>query len=272
MNKMNCYVKEAARYSLILVTQDGCKYYYDIEKQTFVAMYEKTKPYKASLPAFDMVTSIFDSREQFVQTYQIESPIRTLYLAYKHEGEIRRLSPAFDCKEFGEFAGNYRSINCRDRNRKHIVDFRYAANSQLFDEVYNELCDLNSDFCKIILNNEKKLINISMPTRNTLIGLRAHEKAIVRKNYDLYGKENDTSTDKLNYQYESDRRTFKNDLKSCLSDYREFRILYLNYRRYKASKEKAKQIEEKKNETSGPKLGKEPIRPPQQLSFFPLNN
>lgn len=271
---MNKEIREAARYSLILETIDGNKYYFDLEKGTFVRMYEKSKPYKTSLPALDIFTSCFDSQEQLHQMFMIDSPIKKMYISYVSLREQRKLAPVFDNAAWAELARSYREINVKSKSGAHIIDFQLRSNKKLFDEFYKEVIDPDSDFYSFLVygkgNNGKKPVNMSYVTRNTLIGLRGHEGAIVSKNKDMFGTENDRSVDGLPYHYIEDKQGFYDDLKRCLSDYREFRALYLTLCWYKDRQRKKNEAEERKKlEGEQPKvLGKTPIIPPQQLSFF----
>lgn len=279
----------APRYSLILVTKNGTKYYYDLNLSTFVMMYEKDKPYKTSLHALDILTANYDSKEQLAQMYNIDGPIQVMYISYNFKGE-RMLRPVFNNPEWAELARSYGETKARmlsvakskgrSRPKRPEIDYRLYENKKLFDEVYYELANLDSDFAERILKNEKRLIMLAPETRNTIIGLRAHERAIRERDQYMYGVENISIGG--NDIYASDRYGFYNDLRKCLTNYNEFRTIYLNYCAYKAQKEILEkkdgeqlkmEFEEKKPVAPKPVQKKKvnnPVIPPKQISIFDL--
>lgn len=264
--------KGAPRYSLMLLTNSGNKYYYDLNLGTFVMMNNNSKPYKTTLHALDVLTTEFDSKEQLIQTYSIEEPIKLAYISYNFKGE-RMLSPVFNNKEWNLFAKNYGitkntrlSSNLNHKSKKVEIDYRIFENKKMFDEVYFELRNLESEFADIILKNEKRLIALSPDTINTIIGLRAHERAIKEKQKNTFGGNNVMGIDDI---YSDDRYGFYHDLRKCLSSYNEFRTIYLNYCKFNAKKQEKINKKETKEEPVK-KVLKPPVIPPQQISMFDL--
>ena len=248
MSKTNTATERAHRYSLILETVNDEHYYFDTNLGTFVKMYDKDKPKKSALKALDFLTSNFSSKESIAKTYGIEEEIKKAYITYEFKGE-KRLKVVFDNKVWSEIA--YKT-NGRE------IDYRHQENLQAFNDVYYEICDLDSDFANTLLKNEKHLINLSNKTRETIRGLVAHEKAIKMKH--TYGFDTDYNRGAYDV-YSEDRYGFYEDLKKRLSPYREFRTVYLNYCRYK-------RLDEQKRNTQEPKPKKKVIIPPYQTSLF----
>lgn len=257
----------ASRYSLILETIDGSKYYYDINMMTFVKMYGNEKIYKGPLEGFDILTCNFDSREQLAQMYGINDQIKKIYLSYQQKGE-QLLAPVFNSKEWAYLAKTYADAKAVRREKvvrgkkpkKVEVDFRLYNNSQIFNEIYNELTNLESGFAKHIVSNEERLIRISPDTRNTITNIRAHEGAMHDKMKYTGG---------LTYIYYDHQAAYKNDLKKCLSNYRELRTLYFNCLQYRARKEQIEQAKKVQNEEQvNVKALKKPVQPPEQLTFL----
>ena len=262
--------KGAPRYCLMLLTTSGNKYYYDINLSTFVLMNNTSKPYKTTLHKLDAFTSSFNSKEQLIQMYNINEPVKLVYISYNFKGE-KLLSPVFNNEEWKEFAviyGNTKqtcltSKSNINKSKKVKIDYRIFSNIEMFNQVYYELANLESGFADIILKNEKRLISLSPDTINTIIGLRAHERAIKEKKKNTFGTINGiTNIDDI---YCEDRFGFYCDLRKSLSSYNEFRTIYLNYCKYKTKEQKN---EVKHEEVKVQKKLKEPVRPPQQLSMF----
>lgn len=253
--------ERVGRYSLILETQDGNKYYYDVDLGTFVMMYEKSKPKKTQLEKLDFLTANYASREQFANCYRIDSPIKSLYITYQFKGE-RRLAPVFNNEKWAELAKSYTGKE---------VDFRDNNNFQVFNTIYFEIADLNSDFADKIIKNANRLITISPQTKDVIVCLRAHERAIEERRKYSFGVKDYYTEISISDIYSEDRSGFYRDLQKRLSDYRELRTIYLNYCRIEERKQK--ELQEKQGVTaelgsSSMKLSKKPIVPPQQLSMF----
>ena len=274
--------EKAPRYHLILETVSGVKYYYDANMGTFVRMGLKDTPYKAPLHVFDMITATFESREQMAQTFSIKEDIKIMYVAYRFKGEWR-LAPVFNNEKWAKLAHSYGEINTvskYSKRPKHVIDFRLYSNLELFNDVYKELMDPESEFADIIIKNKTRRIHLSQFTINAITNARAHEQAIKDKMKTLSienGRE--VGLGELPVIYLQDRTGYYQELRNCVTNYREFRVLYLNYCKYKSEQAMKLKPDEKKkpidNVTSlklqkNPPVGKKPIEKPEQLSFFNL--
>ena len=284
MQTMVSMSEKAPRYYLMLETVEDVKYTYDINMGTFVRMGPKDMPFKAPLHCFDMITATFESREQMAQMYGINTPIKTMYVGYRLKGEWR-LAPVFDNESWAKLAKSYGEINTVTKyckRPKHVIDFRFYNNLDLFNDVYKELMDPNSEFADIIIKNKTRRIHLSQYTINALTNARAHEQAIRDKKKELaLERGHEVELDELPVIYLQDRTGYYQELRNCVTSYREFRTLYLNYCKYK--KDQAKKLDPEAKETK-PLVGnvttlkyqktlptgKKPIEKPEQLSFFNL--
>ncbi len=245
----NC--ERVGRYSLILETEDNQVYYFDADCGNFIKKVPNAKISKSSLPAIDFLTSSFANRDALREAYGIEEPISKVYITYQFKGE-KKLAPIFNNNVWNHIALTY--------NGKEI-DFKDQINCNAFNEVYNELSNLDSSFANMLINNTCRLINLSPRTINTITCLRAHENAIRMKQ--TYGfTTNDADTyEKVSSVYSEDRYGFYQDLKRVLSKYREFRTVYMNYRKYIGRKQDTSE-----KTIVSPK--KKAIVPPHQISMF----
>ena len=205
----------APRYSLIVEANNNDKYYFDTSIGTFVKMEENDKPRKSSLQALDYLTSSFTSLEEISQNYEIDD-IKKAYITYQFKGE-KRLRPIFNNKTWAHIASTYNG---------HGINFKDEIAKKAYDFLYGEIVDLDSDFSTKLLRNEKKLINLSPATKNSIECLRAHENAIRMKKKYGFGETKDSI-------YDEDRYGFYIDLQKKCQSYREFRTLYMNCCRYK---------------------------------------
>jgi hypothetical protein len=243
--------EKVGRYSLILETENGNKYYFDTNVGNFIKLVPGGKISKSSLPALDFLTSSFSNRESLRQSYGIEENITKVYITYQFKGE-KKLAPIFNNEVWQHIAMTYKGKE---------IDFRDQVNSDAFNEVYNELSDLNSSFATELINNKTRLINLSPRITDTIVGLRAHENAIKMKQ--TYGfPVNDYNTyNQVSRVYSEDRYGFYQDLRRNLSNYRDFRTVYMNYCKFKRKEQMVKE-----KETEMPK--KKAIIPPHQISMF----
>ncbi len=239
------------RYSLILETNDNNRYYFDTELGTFVMMYNDDSK-NSTLQKFDFLTSSFANKEELASCYGINSEIKKIYIRYQFKGE-RLLAPVFNNSNWAHVALTANGTE---------VNFKDEKNLGLFNEVYDEIINLNSNFTDMILKNEKRLINLSPRTVNTIVGLRAHERAYQMKKDFGFSVNSYETFNKVDSIYRDDKYGFYQDLKKNLSKYREFRTIYLNYCRFTNRQEKT-------NENDKPK--KKVLIPPEQLSFFDEN-
>lgn len=237
----------APRYSLIVETLDKKKYYFDTNLGVLVLMHNNEAK-KSSLQAIDYLTSNFSDKNDFANSYGIDTPIARVYITYQFKGE-KFLAPVFNNLTWSHVAST-----CNGSE----IDFNDEKNRLIFNEVYSEISNLDSDFSNFLIKNKNGLVNLSLKTVNTIIGLRAHENAIKMKK--TYGFTKDFSTfQKIDSLYNEDKYGYYTDLKKYLSKYREFRTVYLNYCKYVDKKEKDLVIEKPK---------KKVLVPPQQISFF----
>ena len=244
-------VDGAPRYSLIVETLDGKKYYFDTKIGVLVQMYNNDAK-KSSLQAIDYLTSNFENKDDFASSYGISVPLTRVYITYQFKGE-KLLAPVFNNPTWSHIAST-----CKGNE----IDFKDEDNHLTFNEVYSEISDLDSDFADVLINNKKRLINLSPRTINTIVGLRAHENAIrMKKTYGFVTKDFST-LQKVDSIYNEDKYGYYMDLKKNLSKYREFRTVYLNYCKYVDKKEKDLMIEKPKRKV---------LVPPEQISFFDYN-
>ena len=235
--------ESAPRYSLFIETDDK-KYFYDINLERFILDEDNYKASKSSLMALDFLTSNYKNRKELANHYGIKEDIKKCYITYQFKGE-KLLAPVFNNKKWAHIALSY--------NGKEI-DFRDKENLDIYKDVYTEIVDDKSNFSNILLENRKRLINLSPKTIETIKAIKAHERAIKQKEqlgfYNLKAKD----------IYLADRYGFYEDLKKRLKKYREFRTVYLNYCKYK----KINNEEIKKDVDSKKKV----LIPPHQISFF----
>ena len=242
----------ASRYCLYLETITGNKYYFDVESGLFVQMVDGSKASKASLPSLDFLTANFINKEELASSYGIDDVVSKVYISYNFQGE-KLLAPVFNNSRWAHVATTY--------GKGAKVDMSDKENLNLYNEIYTEIASLDSAFSDFLLKNEKRLIHLSPRTTNTIVALRAHERAIAMKKTYGFGSTNFDTIQKVNDIYYEDRYGFYQDLKKRLSNYRELRTVYLNYCRFT-------------NKTNTPVLSesekpkKKVVVPPQQLSMF----
>ncbi len=240
----------ASRYSLIIETSKD-KYYFDTKIGTFVKMYE-TESKKCSIQALDFLTSNFSDKNELAKSYGIEDEVIRTYITYQFKGE-KLLAPVFNNNAWAYVAATSNGAE---------VNFKDERNLELFNEVYGEIADLDSEFSNELLKNKKRLINLSPKTTGTIISLRAHENAYRMKRnfgFPVNGYETFQKVDSI---YSEDRYGFYQDLKKYLTKYREFRTVYLNYCKFTKKQE---------NIVSEEKPKKKVLVPPEQLSFLDNN-
>ena len=265
--------KGANRYTFFLLSVSGNRYYYDFNLGTFVMMQnnKKDKPYKTTLHAIDVYTSNFDSLDQIIKMYNFDEQIVFGYISYYFKGE-RNYGLLFD-KEWGQLAKTFgetknRVLSNNKKNSSKVkIDYRLFENLEIFEKIYREFANLESDFANIIIKNKNKLSSLSNDVINTIIELRAHERAIKAKYDCMFGIEYDISS--RDYIYVEDRLSIYHELRKELSDYNKLRTIYLNYCKYKAKHPDKIQDETKEKEDKPIGLYKEKtIKPPKQLSMF----
>lgn len=223
-----------ARYCLILKTKDQESYYFDTSLGAFVKFDEKTKPKKAYLAALDFLTSNFANKEDLATFYGIDKEIDKVYITYQFKGE-KKLSPVFNNQVWAHVAATYGG---------KTIDFSDEGNKEAFNEVYNEIANLDSSFANSLIDKRNYLINLSQKTIFAIVGLRAHENAIRMK--ETYGFSSSGGMDDRTGQiYKEDRIGFYNDLRRALSKYREFRTVYMNYCKFIGKKEEKKKEQQK---------------------------
>ncbi len=242
----------ASRYSLILETISGKKYYFNANEGVFVLLYEGNRVAKTSLPALDFLTANFANKEELGLFYGIDEKVNRVYITYNFEGE-KQLAPVFNNSEWAHVASTT-AVN-------KGVDFQDKDNLALYNEVYSEIADLDSEFADMLLRNKNRLINLSPKTRDTIVCLRAHENAIkMKKTYGFQSSDYQTNM-RVSQVYSEDQYGFYQDLKKRLSKYREFRTVYMNYCKFTNAK---------RNTTT--QTVDKPMRkvmvPPQQISMF----
>lgn len=230
----------APRYSLIIETENN-KYCYDKDNGCLILIRNNDKEIKCSLPALDFLTSSFNDKDSFAKVFGLDEKIKKIYIKYIYKGD-NYLAPVFNNKEWAHIAQSY--------NGKEI-DFKDKICIKAFNDIYFELTNINSNFANIIIDNPTKSVRISKKTKEEIISLVAHERAINGKVNDGFIKD---------YIYFSDKTGFYRDLRHRLSNYRDFRSMYLNYCKYinKIEKNKKEEIHDKKKV----------LIPPQQLSMF----
>lgn len=229
----------APRYSLIIETGNN-RYCYNKDSGCMMLIRDDDKELKCSLPALDFLTSNFSDQDTFAKTYGIDEKIKKIYIKYIYKGE-NYLAPVFNNKTWAHVAQSY---NGKEINFKDDICLR------AFNDIYFELVDVNSNFANIIINNPNKSVRICQKTKNEIISLVAHERALNGKLDDGFVKD---------YVYFSDKTGFYRDLRHRLSNYRDFRSIYLNYYKFINKKEENKKEEQDK---------KKVLIPPQQLSMF----
>ena len=231
----------APRYALIIETMNNHTYCYDKDNKCLTLLRENDKEKKCSLPALDYLTSLFTDVNTFGMTYGLNEEIKKIYIKYNYMGD-KYLAPVFNNQTWSYIALSY--------NGKEI-DFKDQINLRAFNEVYFELCNVNSDFANIVINNPSKSVRICNKTRDEIISLVAHERAINSKTNDGFIKD---------YIYFSDKSGFYSDLRKRLSNYKDFRSIYLNYCKYINKNEEKVQTEEQEK--------KKVLIPPMQISMF----
>ena len=130
----NC--ERVGRYSLIIETENGNKYYFDTNEGNFIKCVPGAKISKSSLPAIDFLTSSFANKESLREAYGINESITKIYITYQFKGE-KKLAPIFNNDVWQHISSTY--------NGKEI-DFRDPINCNAYNEVYNELINLDSSF------------------------------------------------------------------------------------------------------------------------------
>jgi hypothetical protein len=206
-------------------------------------MYNDGDATKSSLPALDFFTSVKSDRDELAKEYGITDPVTRCYISYQFKGE-NLLSPVFNNSFWSHVAYTYNGREIDFRDQKILEQFRH---------LYYEIADPDSEFSKKVIENSKKMIKIRQNTRNNIIALVAHERAL-RKNDEV----GNTSFHSC-HEYTKDRYGFYQEFMKDMRIYREFRALYLNYYNYKGYKDKITKAEEPK---------KKKIIPPEQLSMF----
>lgn len=244
--------KIAPRYVLIFETVTGDKYYYNAQICNFVKFESKDETAKTSLNAIDFLTARSFNKENLATSFGIDDEILRVYIAYQFKGE-KRIKPVFNNSVWAHVASTYKGKK---------IDFRDEGNLDALKDVYDELTDIKSPFANILLENYKRLINLSPKTIVTIKYLIAHEKAIARKKSFALPTDTLERESKAMRIYNEDRYGFYCDLKKRLANYREFRTVYLNYCKFKnIVSQPYEEIEEEK-----PK--KKALIPPQQISMF----
>ena len=246
--------KGAPRYSLVLVTTSGIKYYYDVNLGNFVMLQQGIEPKKSSLQEIDAVTTNFLDKEQLAKTYSIEEPISRIHISYEFNGE-KRIAPVFNNREWAHVA-----TTCR----KSGVNFSDRENFTILADIYQEILDLNSSFSDLLLKDEKKLINLSPKTRDAIRNIRTHERETNSKRTHGYPMNSLETEIRVNEIYDKDKAGFFNVFKGRLTRYREFRSIYFNYCKFKnieRSSEISKDLIPKKKA----------FVPPYQISMFENN-
>ena len=231
----------AHRYALIIETENNLKYYYDKDNGCLTLLRENEKEKKCSLPALDYLTSNFSNIETFGKTYGLNDKIKKIYIKYIYKGD-KYLAPVFNNEVWAHISISY--------NGKEI-NFKDQVNLKAFNDVYFELCNVNSNFANIIINNPTKSVRICDKAREEIISLVAHERAINNKMNDGFIKDN---------IYFSDKSGFYSDLRKRLSNYKDFRSIYLNYCKYINKNEEKVQTEGQEK--------KKVLIPPMQISMF----
>ncbi len=238
--------KTVSRYTLIIETENHDKYYYDMSLDAFVKMYKDSDAKKSTLQALDFLTSVKPGPNELAKEYGITDPIEKVYITYQFKGE-KMLEPVFNNSFWSHVAFNYNGKEVDLRDKKILEQVR---------EMYFEIADPDSEFSKIVRDNRLKNVNINQRTRNNIIALVAHERAI--RTNDYTGNSSFYSSD----VYSRDRYGFYQDFLKDMRVYREFRALYLSYCSCKG-------IEDAKLETKEEeKPKKKRIVPPEQLSMF----
>lgn len=243
--------KHSNRYSLIIETKNGNKYYYDVKASKFIKLEEYSKPTKTYLQAIDVLTLSYENEESFAKEYGIDEEIKSVYITYHAMKIEKRLKPVFNNNILKEMASNCLS---------NQIDWNIKLNQNIFNEIYNEIMNPNSEFAEIIIeenNRNRPYIKPLPETRNLISSILANEEA--NKDHEKYGAIMDDT-------YYDDKEGYRKDLKNELSQYKELRNLYYDLCKYKAiTAENIKQegeIEETKEERKSLALE------PQQISFF----
>lgn len=243
--------EQSNRYSLIIETIDGKTYCYDAKNDCLHLIYSEKEELKYPLNIIDYTTCRIKNKEEFAKIYGINSMIRLMYIKYYFK-EAKFLAPAFDNEQWANVAKSMDSSS---------VDFKNSNNLDAFNDIYLELTNQDSEFANLIMKNENKSVRISKKLREDLVLLLAHERAILnKKKYGVYGSFETYS--RVNELYINDKSAFYYDLKRRLTNYRDFRSLYLNLCKYKESTET--KVEEKKEQ----KDIKKRVLAPQQISMF----
>lgn len=240
----------AGRYSLILETDDNKKYYFDSSLGNFVLLYEDEKPVKSTLQALDFLTSNFHDKYALKDSYDIPGNLSKIYITYQFKGE-KKLACIFNNRTWQHIALTYTGKE---------IDYRDRENLKAFNDVYEEIQDIGSNFANELLKNNNKLVNLSPNTINTILGLRAHKCATIAKQTYGFGPTDYETYDAVSRVYSEDAYGFYQDLKKQLSRYREFRTVYMNYCKFKGSPEKAPSM--------ATNVKKKVIVPPHQISMF----
>lgn len=251
--------KRVARYSLILETNDDKEYFYDFDLGTFVRMDEKTKPSKETLEKIDFFTANYDSQEQLLECYDIESPKR-LKITYQFNGE-KKLAPVFDNPEWAELAKNYKG---------DPIDFRDYNNLYIVEEVYNQILRLNEYGTSDFGNFVRSRCNISIKTNSLIQMMVTHERATRNRFKYLSGNQDLEKQSAISEIYRIDKDAFKQDFRKRMSYYRELRSVYLNYCRIYKNNGLVKSIIEEKEKEATVNKEKKLVKEPQykQISMF----
>ncbi len=246
--------KRIARYSLILETENG-NYYYDFDLSTFVEMDEKSIPSKATIDKIDFLTANYDSKEQFIDCYDIKNP-KILKITYQFNGE-KRLAPVFNNPEWAELAKTFNGEK---------VDFRTYNNLYIIETVYNQIMKLDSNDDSLFANYLRFKCSLSPKTEDLIKAMVAHERATRNRYRYLMGVKDFQTEAAVSEIYNVDKDAYKSDFRKRMSKYRELRTVYLNYcKLYKNGNAKT-QVIGKKQEEKPKKLVKEVQY--KQLSMF----
>lgn len=246
--------KTANRYSLILETASGKKYYYDFEKRGLVEFLDEEKVPKASIQRIDFLTASFNNVDDFAKVNGINEEIRSKYILYKYEGK-KYLQLCFNNPTWAHLALSYKGEK---------INFNDKTNLEAFNDVYCELINPDSKYATFILTNPKRTINIYPKTLETIEAIVRYE--IIRKEKERTSgpyKSVDTER-KVKAIYDQDKTGFYLDLRSKLTKYRDFRTLYLNYCKYIEYKNN---LENEKNNAK-----KKMLIPDTQIRLFDPND
>ena len=239
------------RYSLIIETVDGKTYCYNAKDDCLQLIYSEKEELKYPLNVIDYITCKIKNQEEFCKIYGLNTPVRLMYIKY-YLKEAKFLAPSFN---------NEKWANVAKSMTYSVVDFKNSNNKDAFNDIYLELTNKDSSFGNLIIKNENKSVRISQKLKQELVLLLAHEKAILnKKKYGVYGSFE--AYNRVRDLYISDKSAFYFDLKKRLTNYRDFRSLYLNLCKYKESSET------RNNEKKEEQNIKIKHLAPQQISMF----